>query len=116
MSLTDDFKARFPEFATATVDTYLPILEPVWPCYFNRTYEDCTKEAVLNLVAHLLVMETGSGSASIKDVQSKSVGSVSVSYATATQSGGQMYDMFNATKYGQRFMLLARSRYGGIAV
>ena len=116
MALIDDFKARFPEFATATVDTYLPILEPVWPCYYNRTYEACVQEAVLNLVAHLLVMETSSGSSSSQQVASKSVGSVSVSYVQPEQTGGDLRAMFSSTKYGQRFLLLAGRRYGGVAV
>jgi len=118
VALIDDFKARFIEFETATVDTYLPILEPVYPAYYALSYtaSAVTKEATLNLLAHLLVMETSTSSASVKDVQSKSVGSVSVSYANATQAGGELFDFFNSTKYGQRFMLLTRNRYGGMAV
>ena len=112
MALIADFKARFPEFADAVVDQYLPILEPVWPCYFNKPYTGCNQEMVLNLVAHLLVMETRTGSAAVQTVASKSVGSVSTSYATATQSGGALFDTFGSTKYGQRFLLLI-NRFGG---
>lgn len=114
MALIDDFKARFPEFATAVVDQYIPILEPVWPCYYNKSYEACNQEAILNLVAHLMVLETTAGNDGPKTVASKSVGSVSVSYAVdPAQNGGSM---FNSTKYGQRFLLLTRSQYGGVAV
>lgn len=116
MALIDDFKARFPEFPTATVDTYLPILEYVWPSYYAKDYTEETREAVLNLVAHLLVGETSSGSATAHDVQSKSVGSVSISYVTPTQPGGALFDMFNSTKYGQRYFILIRNGYGGVAV
>lgn len=116
MALIDDFKARFPEFATATVDTYLPILADVWPSYYAFEYSATTKEATLNLVAHLLVQETNTGSGSAQTVASKSVGSVSESYVAATQSGGALFDFFNSTKYGQRFMLLTRRRYGGVPV
>jgi len=115
MSLIDDFKTRFPDWDTTQVDTYVPILEPVWPSYYGRKYDD-NKEAVLNLVAHLIVMETSSGSAMAKNVESKSVGSVSVSYSAATQTGGELYDFFRATKYGVRFLRLTASHYGGKAV
>ena len=116
MALIDDFKARFPEFTDAVVDQYIPILEPVWPCYYNKTYENCNQEAILNLVAHLLVMEVRNGAASIQNVASKSVGSVSTSFQASTASQGQMTDLYNSTKYGQRFLLLIGRNYGGIAV
>jgi hypothetical protein len=113
--MIDDFKARFPEFATATVDTYLPILEPVWPSYYGRDY-DANQEAVLNLVAHLIVMETASGSGNVKSVASVSVGSVSTAYSAATQTGGERYDFFRTSKYGTRFLRLTMARHGGVAV
>ena len=116
MAIIDDFKARFPEFLTATVDTYLPILEPVYPAYYALDYVAATQEATLQLLAHLLTVETASGSASRQQVASKSVGSVSVSYASQTRAGGELNDFYSATKYGQRFMLLTASRYGGVAV
>jgi len=116
VALSDDFKARFPEFAPATVDQYLPILEPVWPCYYGRAYLACDQETILNLVAHLLVQETSSNASASQVVQSKSVGSVSVSFATQSHSGGAMFDFFNTTKYGQRFWMLTKNRHGGVAV
>lgn len=116
MALIDDFKARFPEFADATVDIYLPILADVWPAYYGREYDNTTKEIVLNLIAHLLVMETSSKPTARQTVASKSVGSVSTSYIAPTQSGGATFDLFNGTKYGQRFLMLIGSRYGGVSV
>lgn len=115
MALIDDFKTRFPEFPSATVDSYFPVLEEVWPAYYNTTYQASTKEAVLNLLAHLLVGETSTSPGTVGTVQSKSAGGVSVSYA-APQSISQMQSMFGSTKYGQRFMLLTRRNYGGVAV
>lgn len=112
MSLIDDFRGRFPEFQDTVVDRYIPILEPVWPCYYNKPYEGCNREAILNLVAHLLTVETQGGSASSQTVSSKSVGSVSTSYVAPTGS----LNMYSATKYGQRFNLLAGAMYGGVAV
>ena len=114
MSLTSDFKARFPAFSTVDVDTYIPIIEPVWPDYFAKDY-DANKEAALNLIAHLIVMEIDTGTASMKDEQSKSVGSVSVSYAASTRTG-QLVDFLGSTKYGQRFLMHTASKFGGVAV
>ena len=118
MALIDDFKARFTEFSDAVVDQYIPILEPVYPAYYSLAYVAATQEATLQLLAHLLVDETSSGSSSASSqvVASKSVGSVSVSYAAQTKAAGEMNDFFAGTKYGKRFMLLTASRYGGAAV
>lgn len=113
MALIDDFKARFPEFTDAIVDVYIPILEPVWPCYFNKDYTvACNQEAILNLVAHLITLETQGGAAASQLVGSKSVGSVSVSYVAPTAS----LNMYSSTKYGQRFNMLTSAMYGGCAL
>ena len=111
MALIDDFKTRFPEIAGSVVDQYLPILEPVWPCYYGRPYEECNKEAILNLIAHLVTVNSSASSSPAKEVASKSVGSVSVSYV-ATQSASELFNFFNSTKYGQMFWLLT-SRFRG---
>lgn len=119
MALIDDFKARFPEFDETQVDTYLPILEPVWPAYYAVEYDPTNarnKEAILNLIAHLFVYEVRTSAAASKEVASKTVGSVSTSYVQSAHSSGQLYDTFSTTKYGQRFLLLIRSNYGGVAV
>lgn len=117
MALIDDFKTRFPTFTAATVDATFPQIETVWPCYFGGAYEsDCNKEIILNLLAHLFVDETNSGTASVKSVDSKSVGSVSVSYSASTSSGGEGYDFFKTTKYGKRFWMMTRSNMGAFFV
>ena len=116
MALIDDFKARFPEFDTGVVDQYLPILEGVWPCYFNKPYTGCNQEAILNLVAHLLTTEVQTSKASGQVVASKSVGSVSTSYVQAAGSTSGMYSMFGSTKYGQRFLQLIAHMGGACAV
>ena len=115
MALIDDFKTRFPEFPPATVDQYFPVLEAIWPSYYNAVYTDETQEAILNLLAHLLVDETRASQGANLTRQSKSAGSVSVSYAVP-QNTGQLYSMFGSTKYGQRYLILIRRNYGGIAV
>jgi len=114
MSLIDDFKARFKEFDTAVVDEYMPILEPLYPCYFGGSYTECNKEKILNLLAHLLVMETTTSQSAIKDVVSQSVGEISVSYAQL--KANELTSFFNTTKYGQRYLLLGSTRIGAFFV
>lgn len=117
MAIIDDFKARFPEFEASDVNTYIPILEPVYPSYYAVEYSDSSKEATLQLLAHLLSIETKSTKADpSRSISSKSVGSVSVSYDAPTSKGGDLSDRLRTTKYGQRFLLLTASRYGGMAV
>jgi hypothetical protein len=115
MAFIDDFKARFPEFETAIVDQYLPILEQVWPCYTGWAYEGCGEEIVLNLVAHLLVAETSAGTDPLIQITSQSVGSVSQSFAVDA-SVGERTTWLLSTKYGARYSLLTRHRQGGVFV
>ncbi len=116
MALIDDFKSRFPEFSTSVVDTYIPILEDVWPCYYGGVYEDCGIEIILNLLAHMMTIETSSGSSNVQTTQSKSVGSVSVSYAQGFASSNMRDDWLRTTKYGLRYLMLTRKRQGAIFV
>jgi len=113
MSLLTDFKARFPAFNPVDVGTYMPVVEPVWSSYYNKPY-DINKEAVLNLVAHLITLEISAGAAAVQNEQSKSVGSISVSYAQPSQTG-TLSDFFSSTKYGQRFLLLTAHQFGAVA-
>lgn len=119
MALIDDFKARFPDdFETATVDQFVPILEGVWPAYYGVDYDPSNatnKETILNLIAHLLVLETEDGSDALRSINSESVGSVSTSY-NAPGAKDATLETFDATKYGQRFLMLTRGNYGGVPV
>lgn len=124
MALIDDFKARFPGFATASVDSLFPALAIAWPAYYGGTYTDAAteagqlreNEAILNLLAHLFVMEEDSESGAYQQESSYSIDGVSASFAVGMQSTGISSDMFRATKYGQRFMAITASNYGGQAV
>lgn len=117
MALVDDFKARFPEFDDATVDQYIPILEPVWPCYYGGDYtDDCDKEVILNLLGHLLTAEIKAGSGNPKSEQSKSVGSVSISYTQGYAPTSERDAWLKTTKYGARYMWLTSRRSGGFFV
>lgn len=109
MTLIDDFKARFPDFDEAVVDKYLPTVEGLWQCYYPQPYQHCNKEIILNLVAHLIVVESSPGTASIRSQTSRSVGSISVSQGSVSKADS-LTDMFSFTKYGQRFLFLTQSR------
>lgn len=113
MSLLTDFITRFPELSNDNTATVVERLDKVWPCYYGGNYEsNCDREIILNLVAHLFVDETNPGTGSLKSVNSKSVGSVSVGYSSDTFSGGQLYDTFRTTKYGKRFLMLTAKNAG----
>ncbi len=116
MALLDDFKARFPEIDETLADQLVPIYEPVYPCYYGGDYTiDCDKEAILLIVAHLVVTDptyTGSGSsAPSRSVSSKSVGSVSVSYE-AGSTGSDLTTWLKSTRYGQLFVMVTFSNTG----
>lgn len=113
MALIDDFKARFPEFDGTLVDNNLPRLQDVWPYYFNKEYSTLTKEVILNLNAHLLVLDQNGSPSSIQELTSTSVGSVSESYASKSDSSDRN-DFFRSTKYGQAFLMLSKF-CGGIS-
>jgi len=117
MPLIDDFSIRFPEFDMATVNRYVPILEPLWSCYWGGSYDEpCGKEIVLNLIAHLIVGETTAGTGNIKSTQSKSVGSVSVSYSQGYAATSERKAWLNTTRYGSRYLLLTSRSAGGVFV
>lgn len=115
MSLTTDFRARFTvaEFTDAQVNLYMPILEPVYPAYYAAEYTGSTKEATLNLLAHLMVFEidTAPNATTFANSTSISVGSVSVSGAAPDQ-----HAWLSATKYGQRFLAIIEPDTGGFFI
>lgn len=115
MTIIVDFKARFPEFDETVVDTYLPTLIDVYPCYYVGEYTGCGVEIILNLLAHMLVQETSSGSASLKDESSKSVGNVSVSFGLA-ETKMERNAWFRSTRYGMRYLILTAHNHGGVFV
>ena len=117
MAVLADFKIRFPEFDPATVDQYIPILESVWPSYWGGDYAaPCGQEIVLNLLAHLITTEISAGSDNVKTAQSKSVGSVSVSYSQGYAPTSERNAWLKTTKYGARYQLLTSRNAGGFFV
>ena len=112
MAVIDDFKARFPEISTSDVDTYLPALIEVYTYYYGGEYKDEGVEIILNLLAHLLIQQTSSGTSSIKEESSKGVGSVSVSYASTSATSSDKIAWFRGTRYGVAYLLLT-ARFQG---
>lgn len=113
MALIDDFKARFPDIPTETVDKYLPLNEDITVCYYDAEYgsSTCTDEIILQLLAHLITIDSKTGSSSLHDVSSKAVDGVSISF-TAANLSTRTDDFFNSTKYGQRYLQLIRFDFG----
>jgi hypothetical protein len=117
MALIDDFKARFPEFTPATVDTAWAGLEASWPCHYNFGYglSDCSNETILQLIAHLFVLATSGGNGPSQAVSAQSVGSVSQTFSVP-QNVSTQSSFYNSTKYGQQFAILIASRVGAFFV
>lgn len=118
MAVIDDFKARFTEFTTSDVDTYLPALIDEYPCYYGGDYDniDCDKIAILHLLAHLLVgrLAEQADSSPSQTVASKSVGSVSESYFTGHLNADN--EFFMSTRYGKRYLQLISKNIGALFV
>ena len=112
MALIADFKARFPEFPEATVDTWIPILDPIWPCYYGGSYENtCDQEIILNLLAHLMIFESSTSDEAPRSIMSQSVGDVSQTFSSRSDAGVNS-DFFSSTRYGARFLLLITKNIG----
>lgn len=114
-NILEDFKARFPTFDVNIVDQYLPILIPNYCAYYNKPYQCDTKEATLQLLAHLLIMEDLPSYGPLMTQTSKSVKSVSVSYGDLMSKSGRDA-FFNTTKYGQAFLRATANCWGGYFV
>lgn len=112
MTIQCDFFARFPELNTPTVSSLMPSLLEAWPAYCGFTYDANNKEMILNLIAHLAIVDTSTGTGASGAVQIRSVGSVSVSYATPANTSN-LKVFFGSTKYGQRYLLLKSFKGGG---
>lgn len=109
MTIQTDFEARFPSIP------WVEEIASTWPAYTCLEYNDKNKEAILNLISHLLTLASApGGGSSSRNVASKTVGSVSVSYeATAVNAAtGSLASWYNTTRYGQVYWLLTGRRVG----
>jgi hypothetical protein len=111
MTIQTDFEERFAGVVPPIV--WQPWVESVWPSYACcMVYDDKNKEAILNLIAHLLLLDSMPGTGAARTEESKAVGSVSVSYGSSMSDDG-LKAFFNSTKYGQRYWLLTGRQVGG---
>ena len=113
MTILADFIVRFPEIDETTANALVPVYESLYPCYYGGNYEnECDKQAILLLLAHLVVTDPSqSSSAPSRGTASKSVGSVSVSYdSMAPQSNTNAW--LSSTRYGQMFLSLTSKNMG----
>lgn len=108
------FLAKFPEFsnvALARIDlaldeASLQVTEKIW----GRFYE----VGVLHLAAHILAMhgalstEATNSPQPLREIGSKTVGSLSVSYTSGKTGFESESGSYYLTKYGQRFLELKR--------
>lgn len=122
MSITDDFTVRFSgEFSPESISDDLPKALVSWPAYYGGTYTETVpttvsveNEIILNLIAHLTVVE-GKGSNSVsKELSSRGVGPFSSSYNVAAPDRNK--EFFSSTKYGQRYVVMTSPNFGGIFV
>lgn len=113
MTIQADFEDRFDSAVPPIV--WVDAVAGSWTAYTCLAYSDSTKEAILNLIAHLLVVDAMPGTSAARTAESKSVGSVSVSYGAAT-SGSNMASFFNSTRYGQTYWLLTGRQVGAFFV
>ena len=91
-----------------TLEDYFP--NKVHQQLVNSPFKLVDVEGRFDVVARI----TGGGVSG--PVQSKSVGSVSVSYAAPTQSGGATWDFFRGTPYGQLYWSMLQGRRGAFFV
>ena len=106
------FKSKWERAYTTCelAEQYIPILEGVYPHYYGGGYEGAGVEIVLNLLGHLVTVETQAGAGNPKVEQSKSVGSVSVSYAAGYATTSERDAWFKTTRYGARYLILTANR------
>lgn len=119
MALIDDLKARFSNINITTIDTYFPLYENNYKCYYGATYgnNDCDNEIILNLLAHLIVSAsfTSDNNSPNFIAQSESVDGVSTSYA-GMQNINLNDSFFYSTIYGQTYMMLIQKNTGAYFV
>ena len=107
----DGFKERFPEFDKIDDDVIkraAAIFDELYKTAFDGLHVQCEDY----FVAHWLTVNEGDGGGT---VVSKSVGSVSITYATS-DSGMPRYGSFGATKYGRRFVDLGSTYDSGVYI
>jgi len=106
-----DFATRFPAFNAQTRDTFLPVVCEIYKNYYCFEYTDDTKEAILQLLAHLITVESSTSTQPGLIKTGQSAGSVSVSFAEGQVS--KLAQFYNTSKYGQQFWQIISQSGGG---
>ena len=123
MSLNSDFEAEFPELLPLDNDIYNNAVNK-YPLFDGRVYDETVDNKdniiILYLIAHLYYSKLrNSGSPNpqevAKDISSKSVGSVSVTYNTP-QNTTNRQAYFMTTSYGQQYLIMTYNNFGAVFV
>ena len=127
--MRDNFKAKFTEITFTDGEWDLAV--SLYPCFYGSEWDTnpCDDNVILYLLAHLVII-TQQQQGAIGDligkpsdegyVQSKSVGSVSISKAVTafTTIDEFKYGNLTSTSYGKMFLALINNinHYGGVFV
>lgn len=121
----EEFKIRFPEFATVADETVQAVLDEavgdVGPSWIER---DRTP-GVLHLAAHLLAVSGsgglgagGGGAAVTGAIKRRTVGDTTTEFtgiSGGSSTGGQL-DYYRSTSYGVRYLSIMRRNFPAVAV
>jgi hypothetical protein len=108
MATTADFRSRFPEFSDSGVypDSRIQLFLDDSSLLIGDNWGTCEDLGIMYLTAHYLIIsdgENGGITSSVNQVSSKSVGSVSESFANPTFKNENDY-FYASTSYGQRYL------------
>jgi len=118
MPTTTDFKNRFTEFS-AIPDARIQLFLDDSALIVSNNWGSLRDLGILYLTAHYVavanITDTGSTS-SPKNIASKSVEGVSVTYGT-TEATESKYSYYDSTSYGKRYLSLMRQvGIGGVSL
>ena len=112
------FESRFPEFSAEVLDKYFDNALNEYQCYYSQSCLDdsCSDLAACMVVAHLIVIDNTTSASPLKDVASRAVDGVSISYIQSTKANPSDTNLFfSTTKYGKRFLQLTSGcGYGAV--
>jgi len=123
MEIIDDFKAMFPEFDSSLVEQHWLHVNGARRCLYGGNYDnERDKMIILYLIAHLLQLRIeqiataeegrGANADAGRQVTSRSVGSVSESYAQ-TPVNTTENSLLESTSYGRQYLMLISRNWGG---
>lgn len=121
-TISEDIIKRFPEIDFDVDGEKFKAVLVQAGCIYGGTYNSsqCVNEILLNLVAHLYLIEIDpqlKSSLTQSSIASKSVGSVSVTYSTgSTIYSGLDESFYEKTPYGRMFLFLTSKKQGAFFV